>query len=179
LANAKKIVELLSMRLCNVAMVAMFFLMCFTTADVLIRKFVPGGTSAMDIFKDSDYVTNFSLVVVIFCGFAYLETQHGHIRVDILINLFPRVPKKILEGLMPIIGAIVLFFLAYAFFSTIGNTMAANKVSVNLHIPQWPFELIAGVSMLFYGIAVLFNGIVHLAEKKKAIEEPEACSTEG
>jgi len=153
-------------------MVTMFFLMCFTTIDVLLRKFVP----AIGGIVDSVDFTNYILVVLIFCGFAYLETQHGHIRVDVLVNLFPKKMQNVLEGIMMIIAALVLFLTAYAFFSTIASTIAAHKGTTVIHFPQWPFELVAGIAILFYGVTVLFHGIE--AFGRKEVVEPAGCDPE-
>jgi len=168
-----KIIDLASLRLCNVAMVAMFFLMCFTTVDVILRKFV----TAIGGITDSADLTNFILVVVIFCGFAYLETQHGHIRVDVFVNLMPGTLKKVVEGVMLIIASLVLFLTAYAFFSELSATFMAHKVSQVMHVPQWPFELVCGISVLLYAIVELFHGLMRLAEKSG--DKDPGCEEKG
>ena len=169
MAKVKNFIYLIDTRLCNVAMVTMFFLMCFTTVDVLLRKFVP----AIGGITDSVDFTNYILVVLIFCGFAYLETQHGHIRVDVLVILFPKKVQNVLEGVMMIIAAVVLFFTAYAFFSTIASTIASHKGTTVMHFPQWPFELVAAIAILMYAVTVLFHGIFRLAEKAENAADSE------
>jgi TRAP-type C4-dicarboxylate transport system permease small subunit len=145
--------------------------MCLTTVDVITRKFVPaiGGVT------DSLEFTEYAMIVIVFCGFAFLESKKGHIRVDMFVNMMPKKIGKGVEVLMLLIGSVVLFFLTVALFADIIPTIAAHKGSQILHVPQWPFVAVCAVSILFYAITVFLHGIERIRQKE---EKEEAAGTE-
>ena len=62
-------------------LVASFFLMIVTTVDVILRK-LPTGTSV----RGSYDMTEMGMVVIVFFGIAYFQSERGHVRVDILYS---------------------------------------------------------------------------------------------
>ena len=161
----------INMKICYVAMGALFFLMAMTTIDVVSRKLM-GFRGILDSLD----MTELGLVLIIFCGFAYLESENGHIRVDMFVNMFPPLLKKIVEFVTLLGGAAILFMLFYSLFGNIATTYASGSATQMLHIPKWPFVLISAVGIIFYTITVFLHAIDILIKKpsRKAEDDAEA-----
>jgi TRAP-type C4-dicarboxylate transport system permease small subunit len=152
-------------------MVALFLLMCMTTVDTITRKTTIGG------IPDSLDLTELFLVLIIFCGFAFLESEKGHIRVDMFVNMFPKLIGRIVRSLLYLVSAAILFLCTYALIINIIPTKNSGASTQLLHIPTWPFIIIATIAYLLYAITVLANAIEIIIsdedEKSVALEVEE------
>jgi TRAP-type C4-dicarboxylate transport system permease small subunit len=159
LEKALNTIKTINFRICNIAMVVLFILMFLTTIDTITRKTPLGG------IPDSMDFTEIFMVLIVFCGLAYLESEGGHIRVDMIVNAFPRIGKKIIEVVTYLLGAAILFALFYSMMGNITSTYHSGAATQLIHVPQWPFVVIVTAGILMYAITVLFNGIAILIKK--------------
>ncbi|NTV89740.1 MAG: TRAP transporter small permease [Clostridiales bacterium] len=157
--KALKIVDSINLKMCYIAMVALFALMCMTTVDTITRKTPLGGIT------DSLDLTELFLIFIIFCGLAFLESERGHIRVDMFVNMLPGLLKKIIEFIMYMISAVILILLFYAMLGDIGSTFASGAATQVLHVPHWPFVVVVTVAVFLYALTVLLHGIEILTIK--------------
>ena len=149
---------------------AAFFLMCMTTVHALLRKFTTLGG-----ITDSLDLTTLSMTLIVFCAFAFMESQRGHVRVDVLVNLLPKKADTALQGVMLIISGIFLFILFYAVTSNITTIYARGAATMVLKIPHWPFYIVMAVGLCAYAITVFLHGIEKFMpikeQKEQAAEE--------
>ena len=181
-----KIVDSINLKICYVAMIALFVLMCLTTIDTITRK-IPKDSVFPDWMAggipDSMDLTELMMIFIVFCGLAYLESERGHIRVDMFVNMLPRMGKRIVEGLLLVLEAAILFLMTYSMFEKILTTLKNGAATQLLHIPQWPFVIVVVIAMFFYSLIVLVHAIEVLGgfteEKQElpgeAIEAEEAA----
>jgi TRAP-type C4-dicarboxylate transport system permease small subunit len=163
LKKTLKIVDSINMKICYIAMVALFALMCMTTVDTITRKTPLGGIT------DSLDLTELFMLFIVFCGLAYLESERGHIRVDMFVNMLPKLAKRIVEAALYLLSAVILILLFYAMFGDISSTFKSGAATQILHIPHWPFVVVVTVSIFLYAFTVLLHGI----EIIQGEEEPD------
>ena len=169
--KALKFMDNINMKVCYVSMGAAFFLMCMTTVHALVRKFTNLGG-----ITDSLGITEITMVVIIFCAFAYMESQNGHVRVDILASRFPKKFGTGLHGVLLIITALFIFVMFYAIAGNISTIYARGAATIVLKIPYWPFYVVTAVGLFTYAVTVLLHGFQKFGEIKKI--EPEAADEE-
>ncbi|MDR2295639.1 MAG: TRAP transporter small permease [Clostridiales Family XIII bacterium] len=156
-----KITDAICDKFSYVALAATFFLMCMMSIHVILRKFTSsGGISA------SLELTEVSMVVIVFCALAYLQANDGHVRVSMFADLLPPPAKKILNFVILIISAVVLFVMAYAAARNIGTQFASGAQTQVWKIPLWPFVVLTAVGLLLYALRVFLSAVSLLTDKR-------------
>ena len=80
---------------------ATFFLMVVTTIDVILRK-LPINASITGSYD----MTEMGMVVIVFFGIAYFQSEHGHVRVEMFVEKFPYTVRCIVEGVVNLVEAV-------------------------------------------------------------------------
>lgn len=168
--KALKIVDSINLKMCYVAMVSLFVLMCMTTIDTIMRKTPLGGIT------DSIDLTELFLIFIVFCGLAFLESDRGHIRVDMFVNMMPKLLKKITEVFMYLLSAGILILLFISTFDDIGSTFESGAATQILQIPHWPFVVVVTVAIFLYAVTVLFHMIELIIGKNEEQQTEESAS---
>jgi TRAP-type C4-dicarboxylate transport system permease small subunit len=102
-----------------------------------------------------------------------MESQNGHVRVDILINRFPKKIGKALHGFLLVITAAFIFIIFYAVAGNITTIYSRGAATTVLHIPHWPFYIVIVVGLFVYALTVLFHGFEKFGEIKTVDGEQE------
>ncbi len=139
--------------MCYVAMAAMFVLMCMTTIDTILRKTAVGGIT------DSFDITELFMVLIIFCGFAFLESDKGHVRVDVFLNMFPKTSKRVVDSIMYLLSAGTLVMIAVAMFRYIFARYANGAATQILGIPHWPFVIIVTIALILFALTTFLHAL--------------------
>lgn len=134
---------------------ATFFLMCVTTVDVILRK-LPVHASV----KGSYDMTEMGMVVIVFFGIAYFQSEHGHVRVEMFIEKFPYTVRCIVEGVVNFVEAIFGALMCYAAFQQISTLYSRNAGTSVIHIPHWPFAIFMTIGLLLFTIFLILDGIL-------------------
>jgi TRAP-type C4-dicarboxylate transport system permease small subunit len=149
---------------------ACFFLMCMTTIHAVLRKFTSFGG-----FTDNVDITNLTMILIVFCGLAFMESERGHVRVNVFVDKFPIGSRRVVQAIMYFITTIILFIMFYAVVKNIGPMMHSGAATTALHIPNWPFAIILSVGVFFYALTALLHAIGFCGkppeEKKEGIGE--------
>ena len=169
MTKALNIMSSINRKVCAVSMCAVFFLMCFTTLHAVLRKFTTSGG-----ITDSLGITELTMVLIVFCSLAYMESERGHVRVDLLVSKFPARFQSVLTGILYLMTAIFIFILFYAVFSNVAVIMARGAATQVLLIPFWPFHAVICVGLFVYGVTVLLHSIEEFCKKP----EPKVDSGE-
>jgi TRAP-type C4-dicarboxylate transport system permease small subunit len=147
-------------------MAATFFLMCMTAIHVILRKFtnfsIPGSLE----------LTEISLVVIVFCAIAYLQSQNGHVNVDMFINFLPKRIRSVLSFVILLLSSAMLFVMFYAALIQIPEQMSAGLGTTVLHIPIWPFVAVMCIGILLYAVSLLIHAFMELIVGLKKGGEP-------
>ena len=125
--------------------------------DVVMRKVATNGiTGAYEIVE-------VVLSVGVFAGFAYCQSEHGHVHVTLLLQLFPQKLRFFIYGLMSIFSTIAAFAVAYAAYLQAGDSYAkflkgAGTTGV-IRIPYFPFYWVEIVCMIVFGLTLAWDMI--------------------
>jgi len=163
--KALKIADSINEKMAYIAMATLFILMCLTTVDTITRKTPLGGIT------DSLDLTELFLVIIIFCTLAFLESERGHIRVDIFVNMFPGRLKKITESITYLLSTCILFLLFYSMLDNISDAYQSGTTTLNLGIPHWPFVVVVTAAIFLYAFTVLLHMIEVLIQKDDGAKE--------
>ena len=165
--KALKIIDNINLKICYVSMGAAFFLMCMTTVHAIFRKFTTLGG-----ITDSLNITELCMVLIVFCAFAYMESQHGHVRVDVLASRFPKKFGTGLHGVMLIITGLFIFVIFYAVAGNVTTIYDRGAASLSLKIPYWPFYIVIAVGLFVYAVTTLLHGFEKFGQIKDVTAGP-------
>ena len=150
--------------------------------------------------KWTDEVVTSLFIWTVFMGSAYAHRKHAHLGVDIVVNLVPAGPRKVIEFIMDILQILILVLLTYisaqyvcaliwkrgiVFQVVDGALKYVGQVKYTytdtLRIPKWytgiAVPLGFGLSLI-YAIYFLLRDRLHWI-KAKPQEEPEIVAEEG
>jgi len=153
LKKVLKIVNAINLKVCYISMVALFVLMAMTTVNTVIRKLGIGGI--VDAFD----MTGLLMILMVFCALAYQESGKEHIRVDMFVEMMPKVWKHIVNTFLDLLTVGALGYLSYAYFIDIIPTRRSGSASQVLKIPDWPFYIVVAISVALFTITVFLNMI--------------------
>ena len=148
-----KIVKSVNMKVCYIAVASIFIMMCMTTINTILRKASIGGI--VDAFD----MTGLLMILIVFCSMAYQESEKGHIRVEMFVDMLPKIAGTIVGTLLDFLTIFALSYLSYAYFIDISKTQRSGASTQNLMIPEWPFEAIVAVAVALFALTVLLNTI--------------------
>jgi TRAP-type C4-dicarboxylate transport system permease small subunit len=147
--SAEKAVYNLSRALGIIAIVILVAMMLFTVLNVVMRAFfnrpIPGDVELIEI----------AMVCTGFLGLAWCAIKEKHIRVDLLVQFFPKRGQAIVDiiGYLGALGACVII----AWQSI--NEGLANKgletASASLEIPLYPFYWVTAAGYVLLCLALL------------------------
>jgi TRAP-type C4-dicarboxylate transport system permease small subunit len=134
-----------------IAIVILVAMMLFTVLNVVLRAFfnrpIPGDVELIEI----------AMVCTGFLGLAWCAVKERHIRVDLLVQFFPKRAQGIIDtiGYIGALGACVIIA-----WQSINEGLANREMetaTASLNIPIFPFYWVtaAGYSLLCFALLVL------------------------
>jgi len=141
---------------------------CIVAMAVLILCQIVGRWFGIIVPSTEDF-SGYLLAAASFLALPYTLRSGGHIRVSLLVTRLHGIQRKILEGLVLLLG---LLFSGFAAFSVTGlvieswrfGDISQGYISVPLWIPQTPMA----VGLVILTIALLDEAIVLLSGKQPA-----------
>lgn len=127
------------------SMIAAVAMMLIVTADVFMRRALN-----QPIFGAYE-VGKVFLVIVVFCGVAYVMSVKGHVVVDTLVRLYPKKLQTIVSGIAYFLSLIIVALISWQ--STVYglDMVRVGETTVLLRILVSPF-----IFVVAFGSAVLF-----------------------
>ncbi len=119
-----------------------------TVADVALRKLANAP-----IFGAQN-ISELALLVVVFAAIPYCGRVNGHVAIDLIGGLSPRV-LRITDALVNLVGAAVFVVLAWRALRAAGQAMEIGRVSNLLAIPHWPFYGVIALGAMLYAVVQL------------------------
>ena len=98
-----------------------------------------------------------ALILALFGGIAYVETNDHHIKVEILTEKFLKKNKNITSICARCFTFIALCFLTYVIFGESLFLKSTHFTTGLFKIPLWPFLLVTSVFFLLFALSVLRN----------------------
>ena len=159
----------INMKVCLVSMAAAFLLMCLTSVNTILN------TASLGSIPDAFPITEYLMILIIFCALALQESEKEHIRVDMFVVMLPKIVGKIINIVFDLLTFAAVSYLSYAYFSDISYSYKSGAASSLLKVPEWPFYLVIGIATALFAITILFHTIEHFLpdSEEKAAEKEE------
>lgn len=113
-------------------------------------------------------VSELAMASVILLGWAYTQTQKGHVAIDLLYKRLPRGIQVVLDFLIPLLGLVLFVFVAWQSVNFVIDSIGWNEATEMLDIPVWIFKLlisIGAVSISLQFVADILNACQKVKEK--------------
>jgi len=115
------------------AAATLFFMMCVTFLDVIMRKVLPGT------FPAADELTKLSLGVLIFSSLPLIAMRREHLVISLFDNAFPRRMNRVRLIVIDLASAALLAVLAWRLAVTAQRFGEFNDSTMLLGAPIAPF----------------------------------------
>ncbi|WP_249414076.1 TRAP transporter small permease [Alteribacter keqinensis] len=126
----------------------------------------------------SQEISRLAVIMATFMGISYAARKGRHITMSAFFDLSPKIVKKALSILNPLVSAIVLFVIAYFAYEYMMSTYASGRTTAALQIPIWIMVMFVPLGLVLGGIQFLrnmwvniVNEEVYLAQDKKDYDE--------
>ncbi|UCG68082.1 MAG: TRAP transporter small permease [Thermoplasmata archaeon] len=144
-----------------VALIAIVIMMMLTTTDVILRYLFDSP------ILGSMEMTELLMVSVAGLSLAWCTLKSGHIRVDIIINMFSKKTNRTIDMVNYILTAGICAFIVPAL---INRYIEGEKLDVRtyvLQIPEGPFVLLLSFGYLLTFLVLIVNIVKSISGEKK------------
>ncbi len=139
--------------ICHIGEVCIAGLMVLITVDVLLRLIL--NKPILGSFE----ICQMLLLISLYASFAYLQSEKGHVSVNILVDKFPPVVRTIILGLCYAVATVFCAIWAYgAVVQGLVYVGTGNETAL-LKIPYAPFYFFEGICMLALAVVMLVDTI--------------------
>ena len=137
--------------------VAFLAIMIIIVIDVILRKVANSGI--MGAYE----MVQVALSAGVFAGFAYCQSEHGHVHVTLLISHFPTKVRFIVFGALSALSTAAAFYLSHAaYLAEVDNyakwLKGAGRTGV-VGIPYFPFYWVEVICMIIFGVVLAWDTI--------------------
>ena len=130
-------------------------LMLMTVVDVFWRQLL--GKPLSGVFE----LTPILLTLIVFFAVAYANDHKEHVVIDILYDALPKIGRKIFSYICTIINMAIVAVMFWQVVNYGLQLISRNAATSSLHIPMWPFSILAAVGILCYFLSLL-NDLIFL-----------------
>jgi TRAP-type C4-dicarboxylate transport system permease small subunit len=139
----------------------MMALICVDVAGRYLGKAVTGSYE----------IVMMVMALIVFYALPYAQFKKGLVRVDFIINFFPKLPRKILWAFGDLIATVVCYLLAIACYLYASQTLlhSGQRTSVLL-LPYYPFYFAAAAGLLLFALILtvdLLHSCLHVFREEE------------
>ncbi|MUK90817.1 TRAP transporter small permease subunit [Ornithinibacillus sp. L9] len=139
-----------------IANVFLFFIMAIITFDVLGRNLFNQP------LKGTYELTELGAALLVFFALAMTHRKGDHITIDFLLDRFSDKMKRIINGMVEIVVAIVVFFMARHIFENGVRMMERNSTTTDLALPVHPFLFIIAFTLVIFMFTAIVKAFTYL-----------------
>ena len=140
-----------------VGLIALFFMICLTFTDVVLRYIFHRPIVGVKEF------TEVLLVIVVAATIGYTHDQKGHVKVEIITNSLPKKIKLSLEIITQFISVILFFIIIWRnieqvlyFFRT------NNQHGTAIFIPSMPFQIVLSLGCIILWLLLIRDLLLNI-----------------
>ena len=137
-----------------IAGIGMIGLLLVSVIDISGNKLfkfpLPGGID----------IASYIAVVVVAFGIAEVQLSRGHIEVEMLEQRLPKLPRKVINVIVNILGMVLWTIVAWRSFLYGTDLWRAGEVSMTLEIPIYPFVYVFGICAIVTVLVILLQTII-------------------
>lgn len=104
-------------------------------------------------------ICQYSLLIVIYASFAYLQSEKGHVSVDLFINKFPMKIRAVVMCFNYLVATAFTGAWAYGAFDQGLRVIKTGNETHLLRIPLAPYYFIEAFSMILFCLVLLVDTI--------------------
>jgi TRAP-type C4-dicarboxylate transport system permease small subunit len=141
-----------------ISWLTLFAMMMITISDVFLRKFT--NTSILGTVE----LTEFMMVIVVFCSLAQCEVDDGHIRVDLIMNKFNSKIQGYVDSITQILSTILFILMSTSIYHHAVSMKASGEITMDLGIPLYPFIYIAFLGCIVMSLVLFCKTIIIISK---------------
>lgn len=141
---AEKGIYRLSRIFANISGAILALMMFLTVSDVILRYFF--NRPILGAFE----LTEFMMVILVFCGLAYNQETQGNIAIDVVVNRLSEKRRRILSVITNLLGLGLFSLMTWRIFVYGLKIFAENQISRELRFPIFPVIFVTA-----FGSAIL------------------------
>ena len=141
-----KIIRIVNRVLGYVASSFLILLMMITVIDVFLRYFFNSPITG------TTEISQLMMIIIVFPALGWAAIDRVHIRVDLLIRLFPNRPKAIVNSITLLITLGIYIIIAWRSFL---ESAVVNRQTSLINLPYAPFYWLMSVSLAVFCLAIL------------------------
>jgi TRAP-type C4-dicarboxylate transport system permease small subunit len=151
-----KIIGRLSSVMGAVSIAGVFIIMMIIVVDVFLRFLLNSP------IQGSYEIVERCMFCTIFATFAYAQTEKAHIRIDLVVGMFPEKLHMFADFIFLALSAGIVSAIAYAAILQAQTSMSSNYITSVLSIPLYPFYWLEFVCMLVFAVTLLYDALKNL-----------------
>jgi TRAP-type C4-dicarboxylate transport system permease small subunit len=141
-----KIIRSVNRVLGYVASSFLILLMMITVIDVILRYFFNSPITG------TTEISQLMMIIIVFPALGWAAIDRAHIRVDLLIRLFPTRPRAVVDSITLLIALGIYIIIAWRSFL---ESAVVNRQTSLIHLPFAPFYWLMSVSLAIFCLAIL------------------------
>ena len=150
-------------------MVIVFFLVCMTTVDVIIRKLSPYN------IRGSLELTEMGMVIIIWISISFFQVSKGHIRVTMFLDKMPKYLRLFWDMFAHVLASVIMALCVYAGVGRVQSDINRDLRSTVLLIPQFPFAIMMVIGEVLFLVLLVLDTILTIVNfRKKELTTEEA-----
>ncbi|GAA0440330.1 hypothetical protein GCM10008983_16680 [Lentibacillus halophilus] len=139
------------------------FIMSIITIDVLGRNIFNQP------LKGTFEMTELGAALLVFFALAVTHKQDDHITIDFLVDRFSEKVRNVINGLVEILIACIVFFMSFYMYENGVRTMERKATTTDLAISIHPFIFVITFALIIFALTAIFKALTYfgLAVNKK------------
>lgn len=146
----EKIIATLSLRLSQIAQVALVAVMLLIVSNIILRQLwlpIPGTVEIVEILG----------AIILGTSLAYCLYLKGHIYVNVIVRRFSKRKQGIVDTLTNTLSLVFVSLLTWQTFIYGSNMMSRGLATGHLGIPIWPIIYLVGFGFFILTIVILHD----------------------
>ena len=148
-----KIIGELSSFMGVVSIAGVFIIMMIIVVDVALRFLLNSP------IQGSYEIVERCMFCTIFATFAYAQTEKAHIRIDLVVGMFPEKLHMFADFILLASSTGIAAIIAYGAVLQARTSMSSNYITSVLNIPLYPFYWLEFVCMLVFAVTLLYDSV--------------------
>ncbi len=105
-------------------------------------------------------ITECLLLCTVIASFAYAQSKKSHINMTILINIFPKILRFLVFGIMGLLSTGTAAVVGYAAVLQAQSAIDKGAITSVLSIPMYPFYYVEAAAMFVFALVLLYDTIL-------------------
>lgn len=135
----------------------LLFIMTIITFDVLGRNLFNKP------LKGTYEMTELGAALLVFFALAITHRRGEHITIDFIVEKFSYKAKNLVNGIIEIIIAVILFFMSKHIFENGLRMMERKSTTTDLALSVHPFLFIITFTLIIFALTALFKAITYFS----------------